>query len=55
MESAREVELNVDALIRAIERKLEENRATLMRSKGYGRLSWRLTKEGFAIKLEPEL
>ncbi len=51
----REEGLNVDALIRAIERKLEENRATLSRSKGYGRLSWRLTKEGFAVKLEPEL
>ena len=55
MEPTREEGLNVDALIRAIERKLEENRTTLRRSQGHGRLSWRLTKEGFRVKLEPEL
>jgi len=55
METKREEGLNVDALIRAIDRKLEENRAILERSQGYGRLSWRLTKEGFRVKLEPEL
>ena len=55
MEPVREEGLNVDALLRAVVRKLEENRATLKRSQGHGRLSWRLTKEGFRVKLEPEL
>ncbi len=48
-------QVDVQRLIESIQRKLEANRAVLLRSKGYGRLIWRQKKEGFEIKLQPDL
>ena len=47
--------IDVDRLIESIQQKLEANRAVLARSKGFGKLTWRLKKERFEIRLQPDL
>ena len=43
-------------LIAAITAKLESNRAIVEQSIGFGRLTWRTTRNGeFEIKLEPSI
>ena len=47
---------SVDGLIEAIVAKLKTNRATLEKSLGFGRLTWRQKKDGnVEIDLEPKL
>ena len=46
----------VDELIEVINRKLSGNRSVLERSLRFGRLSWRLRKNGqIEVELEPKL
>ncbi|MBI4302285.1 MAG: hypothetical protein HY664_06745 [Chloroflexi bacterium] len=48
--------VTVDDLIEAITRKLSVNRPVLERSLQFGRLSWRLQKNGeLEVDLEPKL
>lgn len=47
--------IDVDRLIESICKKLQANRGVLSRSKGFGKLTWRLKKEGFDIRLQPDL
>lgn len=47
---------SVEDLLAAITAKLESNQAILERSVGFGRLTWRQTRNGeFEIKLEPQI
>ena len=46
----------VEELIAAIKAKLESNCAVIEQSIGFGRLTWRRTKNGaFEIRLEPSI